>query len=157
MTPEQKTALSAELVNDPYGKGYATLLPDSPGSVAELLNAQTESMPKSRMLTERGILASYGLGPVAGSAFLDKLDTIAASGAENTAPLKRMMKYLYGESGVDIGDAATRDQLDALVEAGGITQVEAAGIKAMAIQPASRAEVLGLPFVTVHHIIEAQP
>lgn len=155
MTPEKLATLADEITQDPKGKGYAAHLPVSPGLVVELLNARTEFMVKSRMLTERGILASYGLGPQAGAAFMDKLDVIAASGDPGTAALKRMMKYLYGDSGVDIGDAATRGALDALVGVGGVTQTEADGIKAMALQPASRAEVLGLPVVTEHDLIES--
>lgn len=103
--------------------------------LAAALNAQPPQVVRSRMLTERGIVASYGLGADAGAAFLDKLDTIAASGAAGTAALKRMMKYLYGDEGIDIGDSATRDKLDAMVGSFGITQQEVDAIKAMAMAP----------------------
>lgn len=149
------SVLAAEIKNDPLTKGYAQFLPASPGRVVEILNAQTESKTKSCMLTERGILSSYGLGPINGAAFLDKLDTLAASGALGTAALKRMMKYVYGDAGIDVGDAATQAALTSLIGSGGVTQAEVDTIKAMALKPASRADVLGLGRVEEFNLREA--
>ena len=52
------------------------------------------------------------------------------------------MKFLQAETGIDVGEAATQRMLTSLIGAGGITQGEVDGIKAMALQAASRAEVL---------------
>ena len=41
------------------------------------------------MITARGIMASYGLGPSAGAAFLDKLDALAA----NVPAIKWALKF----------------------------------------------------------------
>ena len=106
--------------------------------LAQLLNAPSTTLAKTRMVTARGIMASYGLGPVAGAALLDKLEALAA----NVPALKWALKFLQTEAGIDIGEPATQLMLTSLIGIGGITQAEVDGIKAMALQPASRAEVL---------------
>jgi hypothetical protein len=154
MTPENLTILSDELVNDPVAKGYAIYLPDAPGHVVRLLmEVGTDTVRHERFLTERGVMGSQGLGPVAGAAFLDKLDAVAASGAPGTAPLKRIMKYLYSGDGIDIGDAATAASLQALVGMAGITQPEVDRIQGMALRLCSRAEKLGLGNVDILDVI----
>lgn len=132
------TLLQNEITNDPAGQGYLEYLPSSPGKVVELLNAQTTVMSKSRMVTARGIMASYGIGPIAGAAFLDKLEVISAS----IPALKWALKFMQQEAGIDIGEPATQQMLDSLVGIGGITASEVNGVKAMANMPASRFEVL---------------
>ena len=135
--------LSDEIDNDPEGKGYAAFLPDQPGAVVEMLNAPTETMVKSRLITARGILSDYPGGPAAAATVLDKLD----GAAPNIPALKWAWKFISGE-GLDIGVPATQGMLDTLAGATVITTDEATKLKALAIQTASRAEVLGLPYVT---------
>lgn len=135
--------LSDEITNDPEGKGYAVFLPDQPGHVVELLNAYTENKVKTRLITARGILSDYPGGPVEAATVLDKLETAAP----NISALKWAWKFITGE-GIDIGHAATQGMLDTLAGAAVITSTEAANLKALALQPASRAEVLGLPVIT---------
>ena len=130
--------LKTELQADPAGLGYAHHVPHAPGALAELLNAQSTTLAKSRMITARGIMASYGLGPSAGAAFLDKLEVLSAG----VPAIKWAMKFLQAESGIDVGEPATQAMLTSLVGVGGVTQTEVDGVKAMANQPASRAEVL---------------
>lgn len=130
--------LKAELQTDPAGLGYAAHVPHAPGSLADLLNAQSATMAKPRMITARGIMASYGLGPSAGAAFMDKLEVLSAG----VPTIKWAMKFLQEESGIDVGEPATQAMLASLVGVGGVTQTEVDGVKAMANQPASRAEVL---------------
>jgi hypothetical protein len=137
------SVLSDEITNDPEGKGYASLLPSQPGRVVEILNAATETKVKTRMITARGILSDYPGGPQAAAIILDKLDTAAPG----IPALKWAWKFITGE-GLDIGLKATQDMLDTLATAAVITATEAANLKALALQPASRAEVLGLPPVT---------
>lgn len=133
-----KPALTAELQTDPAGLGYAAWLPESPGYVADLLNAQTSRMTRPRMVTARGIMASYGLGPSAGAAFLDKLEALSAS----VPAIKWALKFLQTDTGIDVGEPATQTMLASLAGVGGITPAEVDSIKAMALQPASRAEIL---------------
>lgn len=130
--------LHTEVVTDPACVGYAAYLPNSPGRVVEMLNEPRFSMPKTTMVTARGIMASFGLGPIAGAAFLDKLEAL---GTVNST-IKWAMVFLRGEQGIDVGEPATYAVLSSLVGVGGITQEEVDGVKAMALQPASRAETL---------------
>jgi hypothetical protein len=135
--------LSDEIDNDPMNKGYSAFLPDQPGHVVELLNALTETRYKTRIITARGILSDYAGGPVAAAVVMDKLDTAAPL----VSALKWAWAFIKGE-GIDIGHAATRGMLDQLVGGSVITADEAGKLKALALQPASRAEVLGLPYMT---------
>lgn len=130
--------LKTELQTDPAGLGYAAHVPHAPGALADLLNAPSTTLAKTRMVTARGIMASYGLGPSAGAAFLDKLEVLSAG----VSAIKWAMKFLQTEAGIDVGEPATQAMLASLVGVGGVTQTEVDGVKAMANQPASRAEVL---------------
>lgn len=132
------TLLQDEISNDPAMLGYSTYLPDSPGRVIELLNTQSQTMVKPKMITARGIMSSYGIGTSAGAVFLDKLDALSAS----IPALKWAMKFLQQDAGIDIGDSATQQMLDSLVGVGGITLAEVSGVKAIALQPSSRFEIL---------------
>jgi len=148
-----KVALASEINNDPAGLGYAQYKVDAPGYIADLMNDRRFQMHKSRMVTARGIMASYGLGPTAGAAFLDKLQALSPS----VPAIRWAMKFLESEAGIDVGEGATHQMLTSMDGIGGITQQEVDGIKAMALQPASRAEVLfgSGATVTESHIREA--
>lgn len=135
--------LSLEITNDPLGKGYAALLPDQPGAVVNLLNDAVYTKYKSRIITARGILSDYAGGPAAAAAVLDKLDVAAPS----ISALKWAWAFIKGE-GLDLGHPATHGMLDQLATAAVITTAEAANLKNLSLQPASRAEVLGLPYMT---------
>lgn len=145
--------LKQEIVDDPLSQGYSAFLPDSTGWVANMLNERKFQAFKTRMVTARGIMASYGIGPTQGALFLDKLEALSA----NIPALKWAMKFLQQETGLDVGEPATQIMLTSLIGVGGITQAEVDGVKAMAIQPASRAEVLfGSDIVvTEHDVIKA--
>lgn len=145
--------LKQEIVDDPLFQGYSAFLPDSTGWVANMLNERKFQAFKTRMVTARGIMASYGIGPTQGALFLDKLESLSA----NIPALKWAMKFLQQETGLDVGEPATQIMLTSLIGVGGITQAEVDGVKAMAIQPASRAEVLfgSDVIVTEHDVIKA--
>lgn len=145
--------LKQEIVDDPLSQGYSAFLPDSTGWVANMLNERKFQAAKTRMVTARGIMASYGIGPTQGALFLDKLESLSA----NIPALKWAMKFLQQETGIDVGEPATQIMLTSLIGVGGITQAEIDGVKAMAIQPASRAEVLfgSDIIVTEHDVIKA--
>jgi hypothetical protein len=151
LTTEQKTILNNELANDPKGKGYSSLINSQPGRVVELLNELTDTKTKSRMITARGILSDYPGGPVAAATILDKLD----SSAPSLPPLKWAWKFISGE-GLDIGHAATQGMLDFLTTTEGgniLTTTEANNLKSLALQSASRAEVLGLPYMNMELLL----
>lgn len=149
------TTLSDELANDPMGLGYAQWLPNSPGMVVQLINAPSFAMVKSLMMSERGILAQYPDGPVAADAVLTKLDTFAQTQQPLASVVKRALRFLGDPEGIDMGSPATQAMLDAVQQAGVLTADETTKLKALAMQPASRAEVLGLGMVTEAQVMEA--
>ncbi|MEY8688452.1 MAG: hypothetical protein AB9M53_01050 [Leptothrix sp. (in: b-proteobacteria)] len=132
--------LASEIQNDPIGLGYAALLPDQPGHVVELMNARTQTMVRERFVTARGILAEVP----GGAQILDKLEAVAPAVPE----VKWALRFLVGELGIDIGHAQTRALIQALADQHVLTADDAAALLALAVQPASRAEVLGLAPIT---------
>jgi hypothetical protein len=151
------TVLRDELATDPLGLGYAALLlpPANPGLVAELLNAPARSGVQSRFLTARTVLAEMG---AAGADLLDKLEAAAAY----VPAVRWAMLFLKQEggsatSGIDVGYPGTRSLIDQLAAGGLISTAEADALKALAIQPMSRARELGLPTVGVLDVIGAAP
>lgn len=103
-------------------------------AIADLLNAgRVRVGPRS--LSERAILAEYPDGPVAADAVLVKLEQYAAGAHPLSSVLSRALRLLRDPEGLDFGTAATRQMLDALATAGGITAAEAAALKALAEQP----------------------
>jgi hypothetical protein len=132
--------LAAELTTDPLSRGYAQFIPDSPGILADMMNAQIYSMPKERFVTARGVLAAHG---AAGATILDKLESAASS----VSMIKWALSFLKTDGGIDVGHANTRALIDQLAAGGVLTSTEAGLIKDMAIQPASRADILGLGYV----------
>jgi hypothetical protein len=136
-------SLQEELTTDPLGLGYQQYIPDSPGILVNMLNAPNYSMPKERFVTARGVLGSYG---TVGAEILDKLEGAAPS---NSA-IKWAMRFMATD-GIDVGHPTTISLLDALVGTV-LTQTECDLLKSMAVQPASRAEVLGLGYVQEHDV-----
>lgn len=115
--------------------------------LAWLNDPSAETTLRERLCTDRAILAEVinpatgTVDPVWANAILDKLD----AAAQASSMVKRAMNRVYGD-GLDIGNAATQAQLDALAAAGAITQDEANAIKALGLQPCGRAEKhLGRP------------
>lgn len=134
------SVLSDEINNDPLNRGYAQHIPDSPGVISDMLNSIDYTMVKTKFVTARGVLAEYGS---AGAAVLDKID---AAGASDSA-VKWAMKFVTSEPGIDVGHPTTRSLLNGMVPTV-LTQAEADMLLNMAVQPASRAEVLGIGYVT---------
>lgn len=147
--------LADELRDDPLGLGYAQYLPDAPGMVVQLINAPTFSLHKPLMLSERGLLAQYADGPVAADAVISKLEAFAQTPHALASVVRRALKFLGTPEGIDLGSAATHAMLDALQADSVLTADEVAKIKALSLQPASRAEVLGLGVVTEAQVVEA--
>ena len=133
-------SLRTELLTDPLARGYASKLQDSPGVVADMMNAPIYSMPKERFISARGLLAAHGF---AGAAILDKLEAAAPA----VSMIRWALSFMKTDSGIDVGHPSTRALIDQLVVGGVLTVSDAELIKNMAIQPASRAEVLGIGYV----------
>lgn len=140
--------LIEEISTDPMNRGYSQFIPDAPGKVTEMLNELIYTMPKTKFITARTILAEYG---EEGAAILDKLET-----AGSTIPaVKWAFKFLLQDTGVDIGHNKTREMLDNLAQSAVITQDESDKLKILGLQPASRAEVLGLGLITESQVRDA--
>lgn len=101
--------------------------------------ANTPAIIGSRHVNFRAVLAEVdGAG-----AILDKLETAAA-----TIPdVKWALLGIKSDTGIDIGHAKTRAQVDALVAGGVLTTTEGAALKDMA-PTISRAQQIGLGTVT---------
>lgn len=138
------SVLSDELTNDPLLRGYAQHIPDSPGVLAGMMNSLDYTMVKMRFVTARAVLAEHGS---AGAVVLDKIEVAGAS----DSAVKWAMKFVTSEPGIDVGHPTTRSLLNGMVPAV-LTQAEADMLLNMAVQPASRAEVLGIGYVTAADI-----
>ena len=140
-------ALHTELTTDPLALGYAKFLPGDPVHAAALLNDPRFTKIKTRFVTARTVLAEVA----GGAALLDKLQSIGAT----QSAVKYAMTFLNQEGGIDIGNAATQGMVDQLVAGAALTAAEGTALKNLALQPASRAEVLGLGTVTANDIVGA--
>lgn len=108
--------------------------------IAAILSRRDISAPCERFVSARTILAEVP----GGAAILDKLEAVATS----IPDVKWAMKFLQTETGIDVGHATTRAQIDALVTAGVLTEFEGAALKNMALKTCSRAEIAGFGTVT---------
>jgi len=149
------TILKEEIYVDPLGLGYAVFLPDSPGSIADLLNAQAFVQYRTMMVREIEIIGLYTDGPVAGDDVLAKLEAFATTAHPLARIVSRALKALGQPEGLDLGSDAVQSMLTLLSQAGAITLDEAEKLKAIANQPASRAEILGIGQVSIQQVIEA--
>ncbi len=132
-------SLKSELENDPLNRGYAAFIGNAPGVLADMMNARVYTMVKEKFVNARGVLAAHG---AAGADIIEALNNASAS----NVTIKWAMKFVSQDSGIDVGHPNTQALLDAVVPSV-LTQAQADMIKNMAIQPASRAEVLGLGYV----------
>lgn len=109
-------------------------------AIAAILNRRDISAPCGRFVSARTILAEVPGGAV----ILDKLESVVTS----IPDVKWAMKFLQTETGIDVGHATTRAQIDALVTAGVLTESEGTALKDMALKTCSRAEIAGFGSVT---------
>lgn len=140
------TILKDEITNDPLGIGYAANLPNSPGVVVDMLNAKIFKAVKPRIVTARAIIVECP----SGASILDKFEQAAST----NSTIKWAVTFLGQEAGIDVGNVATQEMIDALTGPL-LTAEEGAQLKNMALQPASRAEVLDLGFVSIYDLIAA--
>lgn len=135
---------------------YQTLkqLIDSSGAtgtdseIAAVLNFPQIAGTQSRFITARTILAEIANG----AAILDKLEGAAPA----IPPLKWAMRFLTGETGIDIGHDGTRQNIQMLAAAGVLTSGEAADLLALADCTVSLADQAGFGTVTAGDVSRAQ-
>ena len=134
-------ALRAEIDNDPESLGYASHLPDSPGAVVDLLNANSTTMVKA-------IKSSTAMMWAAGGAYSTIVD--ASNNVNHPARASCLVVREAFTSGQDIHLELQpmRDMLNGWVATSVITQAQHNALIALATQPASRAEKIGLGCVT---------
>lgn len=144
--PMDYQALATEITTGPLA---AELTGKSDVEMAAILNDQRFTRVASRFVTARTILAE--LGAVQGATVLDKLEAAAAV----SSPVKWMMRFLQTDGGVDIGHPQTSAAIDGLVAGEILTASEGAALQALAVVPASRAEILGLGTVTYSDVSRA--
>lgn len=141
--------LRNELDTDPLALGYAAhIAAGRLGDVEFLLNDSKYKMAKSRFVTARTVLAEC----LDGASILDKLESAAGT----NSPVKWAMKFLVQDGGLDVGNPVTLGLISQLVAGGVLTAAEGDALKALADQPASRANIIGInEFVSTLHIARA--
>ena len=134
-------ALKTEIDIDPEGLGYAQYKIEAPGRIADMLNALTFTAPRSRWISELGIMELYMDDPEAADALLTKLEAFADTQARFSSIVRRVLRFLKG-NGFDIGSRSSQKMLTVLAQVGVLSVEESTNLKALANKPASRAEVL---------------
>lgn len=135
--------LSDEIINDPTGKGYVDLLPNQPGHVLDLLNAKTETKLGLLSRTDLTIwAASTGMRATIEDLSLDKESPLRSSALAILDVLKG------SSSGIDLSKPWNMAILNAWEAASVLTTVNKDNMIALAMQPASRLEILGLQSIT---------
>lgn len=146
------TILRDELLNDPKGKGYTAHLPGDPEKVAELLRAPTESMVKAIQSTTAQAWAATG-------PYANIVDASAKKDGQADHPCRASCLVLRDAfaSGVPIHMERpdVQGMFSAWVTTGICTQAQADDLYQRSTQPASRAEVLGIPAPTARDILDA--
>lgn len=109
-------------------------------AIADILNAEAGVRVVEDYCNEIEIMAR--LGPTTASTILDKLD---AAAAVNSA-LRRAMRAIQSDRGIDLGHPQTRVMLDQFVPAMVLTEQESSLLKGLAERPSSLAyDALGEP------------
>jgi hypothetical protein len=108
--------------------------------IAGILNNPAHTRIVETRVTDLSLMDA--LGVTLANGILDKL---TAAGATNSA-IRRAMKAIESERGIDIGNDEVRGMLDQLVAGGVITLAESDALKALAVKPCGIAEqTLGAP------------
>lgn len=108
-------------------------------AIADILNRPDYTSTVETRVTDLSLMDD--LGVTAANAILDKLTAI---GGSNSA-VRRAVKAMESGRGLDVGNpevAGVLDQLTQIPAPNGLTVEEAAAIKALAVTPCGRAEML---------------
>lgn len=100
-------------------------------AIAGILNAASGVRVVEDYCNEIEIMAR--LGPATGATILDKLDTAALA----NSPLKRAMRAIQSDRGIDLGHTETRAMIDQLVAGMVLTSQEGTLLKGLAERPSS--------------------
>ena len=141
-------SLADELKTDPENLGYAAHLPDDPQRVIDLMTAL--SFKKVQPITAGQALTWAAAGPLA---------TITDTSNNANSPIRAsclaFLLAMKAGRDVDMGDSNVKAQFDIWLQQGIINQQQHDDIITIATQPASRADVLGIPAPTARDIIDA--
>lgn len=146
MTPAQLAALRSELAADPEVIGYAAHLSAGElGAVCDLLNAQSQTAPGE--LSAARAITWAASGPMA-----KIVDTSNDTASPARASCLAFLQSLKSGMPVDMTNSGIVELFAGWVGAGVITQAQSDAAFDLAKRPASRADVLDLPAVTVEDI-----
>jgi hypothetical protein len=148
MTPAELSVLAAEIKSDPLGLGYAAHLPFDPVRVVELLTVETET--KLGPLRSTTAKAWAARGPYAKIVDASNLSTHPC----RASCLVIRDSFACGDM-IHVEDADLQGMLDAWISNDIATQAEVDALYKLAMQAASRADVLGIPAPTARDIIDA--
>ncbi|SHM05668.1 hypothetical protein SAMN05216428_11296 [Nitrosospira sp. Nsp11] len=144
LTTEQKAILNGEIDLDPKSKGYASRLANQPGHAVDLFNGYTELMHKERLIT------NLTLPSILGTSLARSIRTKLEALAPTDIVIADFVHAMGSQPGGNIGDPKAVEMIGILRTIGenGFTSEEADALVALSLLPASRAEVLGLPYMT---------
>jgi hypothetical protein len=148
MNQTQLTALHAEVTGDPLHLGYAACLPDSPGHIADILNAPTQTMLHA--ISESTALEWAATGPYA-----HIVDAGATIGHPCRASCLVVRDAMLAGLDVHLESVSILAMFAGWVAAGVLTEAQHTALLTLATHPASRAEVLGFGFVFEADLREA--
>ena len=97
-------------------------------AIAAIMSAGRVAM-QPRFVTARTVLAECGM---LGASILDRLEAAAAA---NSA-VKWAVRFLGQDSGINVGDPATRYMIDELASVDALTAPQASALKNLALLPA---------------------
>lgn len=136
MTPAQQTALES-LVDRPLTPAEITSIDPhldantrNDRAIAEILSIGRSSI-RSNVIGELRFLTAYSAGLAAADTVLGKLETHAAAILPLSRIVKRLLRLLTGNTGLDMGNPAVRAVFDSLTADGIITVEEGTTIKLM--------------------------
>jgi len=141
MTPEQLSILKSEIQSDPIRLGYSACFPASPGHAVELINLPMQTMIKP--ITAAVAMTWAASGPYA--AIVDAANT--ANHPFRASCLVIRETFAAGLD-IDLQHPEIQAMFAGWLAATLITQDQHDALMTVATQPASRAEVLGLDYVT---------
>jgi hypothetical protein len=144
LTEEQKIALNNEIANDPEGLGYAAMLAAGmPGHVVDTLNARTG--------TRVGIISRSDLTTWAAATGMRAVIEDKAMDAQSPlrASALAILDVLKGSSdGIDLSKQSNMNILIGWETDGALSTADKKSMLDLATHPASRMEILGLPYAT---------
>lgn len=147
LTADQQAMLTAEIQNDPEARGYGAMGGEGP-VLQDLRAARYPGECRCTILTIAGQLGSGVARRLASS-----MQALAASDALVT----EMLALSRSAVGIDLNHADARQLIDAMARNGDLelTAEDAAAIRGLTDDRASRLDLLGLPVPRLREVREA--